>query len=100
MFVVSNFLTAAAQVVDTVLTILYWLIIVRALLSWVNPDPFNPIVQFLQTVTEPFLYPIRRILPSSFRFGLDLSPLIAVLLIFFLRAFLVKTLIDLSLRLQ
>jgi YggT family protein len=51
MFILSNLLSALAQILDILLTALYWLIIIRALLSWVNPDPFNPIVQFLQTVT-------------------------------------------------
>ncbi|MEK7849325.1 MAG: YggT family protein [Candidatus Omnitrophota bacterium] len=58
MFIVSNLLAALAQVLDVVLTVLYWMIIVRALLSWVNPDPHNPIVQFLQAVTEPILAPV------------------------------------------
>jgi len=99
MFVLSNFLVAVAKVADIVLTVLYWLILIRALISWVNPDPFNPIVQFLHKTTEPVLEPIRKILPLNFRFGLDISPLIAFLFILFLRYFLVKTLLDLSVRL-
>lgn len=99
MFVASNFLGALAHILDIVLTILYWLILVRAVISWVNPDPYNPIVQFLYKTTEPMLYPIRKILPLDFRFGIDISPIIAFLLIFFLKSFLVKTLLDLSLRL-
>lgn len=100
MFVVGNFLGALAYIVNIVLTALYWLILIRALISWVNPDPYNPIVQFLRKTTEPILEPIRRVLPLRFRFGLDISPLIAFLIIFFLRYFLVKTLFDLSMRLQ
>lgn len=100
MFIVSNFLAAIAQVVNLVLSALYWLIIIRALLSWVNPDPFNPIVGFLRMVTEPILAPIRRFLPFSFNFGFDLSPLIAILALVFLKSFLVRTLLDLSYRLQ
>lgn len=100
MFIVSNLLAALAQVLDVVLTVLYWMIIVRALLSWVNPDPHNPIVQFLQAVTEPILVPIRRLLPSAFRWGLDISPIIAILAVMFLKAFLVRTLLDLSFRLR
>jgi YggT family protein len=99
MFVISNLFSALATVVDAVLTFVYWLIIVRALISWVNPDPYNPIVQFLYKSTEPILYPIRKILPSSFRFGLDLSPLIAILLIIFFQRFLVSTLREASYRL-
>lgn len=100
MFVLANFLIAAARILDIALTILYWLILIRALISWVNPDPYNPIVQFLYKTTEPILYPIRRLLPLALRFGIDISPIIAFLAIMFLRAFLVKTLLDLAIRLR
>jgi YggT family protein len=100
MFALSNLLIAIANVLDILLTILYWLILIRALISWVNPDPLNPIVQFLNNVTEPILYPIRKLLPLGFRFGIDISPIIAFLAIIFLKSFLVKTLLDLSLRLR
>jgi len=100
MFIVSNFLAALAKIVDMGLTILYWLILIRALISWVSPDPYNSIVQFLYKTTEPILYPIRRILPLGFRFGIDISPIIAFLAIMFLRSFLVKTLLDLASRLR
>ncbi len=99
MFAVSNFLIACARVLDIALTILYWLILIRALISWVNPDPFNPIVQFLNKTTEPILYPIRKLLPFSLKFGIDISPILAFLAIMFLRVFLVKTLLDVAARL-
>ena len=82
MFVLANLLNAVARVLDLALTAYYWLIIVRALVSWVNPDPWNPIVQFLQRVTEPVLAPIRRRLPT-WRMGIDLSPLVAILAVIF-----------------
>ncbi|MFH1641077.1 MAG: YggT family protein [Candidatus Omnitrophota bacterium] len=100
MFAVSNFLVAAANVIGTLLTILYWLILIRALISWVNPDPYNPVVQFLYKTTEPILYPIRKLLPFSLRFGIDISPIIAFLAIMFLRSFLISTLLDLAIRLR
>ncbi len=100
MFVFSNFLVAVAHVVDIVLTITYWLIIIRALISWVSPDPFNPIVRFLYAATDPILYPIRKLIPFTLRFGIDISPVIAILAIIFLKSFLVRTLIDISFRLQ
>ena len=96
MFIVSNLLAVFAQVLDVVFTVLYWMIIVRALISWVNPDPCNPIVQFLQAVTEPILAPIRRLLPQAMRWGLDISPIIAILAVMFLKSFLVRTLLDLT----
>ncbi len=93
MFVLSNFFAALAKVVDIVLNVFYWLILVRALLSWVNPDPFNPIVQFLGRVTEPVLAPVRRLLPAM---PIDLSPLVVFLVILFLQKFLVQTLFDIG----
>ncbi|MDD5281487.1 MAG: YggT family protein [Candidatus Omnitrophica bacterium] len=100
MFILSNFLIAAAHVLNMLLGILYWLILIRALMSWVNPDPFNPIVQFLEKTTEPILYPIRKILPFNFKLGIDISPVIAFLVIMFLKSFLVNTLLDLAVRLK
>ena len=97
MFVLGNFVAALAQVVGIILTIMYWLILIRALISWVNPDPFNPVVQFLHRVTEPVLEPIRRLLPQM---PIDLSPLIAFFAIIFLQRFLVQTLYDLAARLH
>jgi YggT family protein len=70
-----------------------WVIIIRALLSWVNPDPYNPIVQFLTRVTEPVLRPIRKLLPPWKMGGLDLSPLIVILAIYFLEIAVVDTLV-------
>lgn len=100
MFILANFLSAAAHILDMGLTLLYWLIIIRAVLSWVSPDPYNPVVQFFYKTTEPILYPIRKILPSGLRFGIDISPIIAFLGIMFLRSFLVRTLFDLAMRLR
>jgi len=100
MFIPANLISAVAQVLDILLTIIYWLVLVRALVSWVNPDPYNLIVQFLNKATEPILAPIRRLLPLSFRFGIDISPIIAFFLIMFLKSFLVRSFFDLSMRLR
>ena len=88
-----NLLVALATILDLALNIYMWLIIARALLSWVNPDPYNPIVRFLYNVTEPVLSYLRRRIPIIFG-GLDLTPLIVILAIMFLRIFLVQTLRD------
>lgn len=93
MFVLSNLFTALANVCDIGLQIYYWMILIRALLSWVSPDPFNPIVQFLERATEPVLAPIRRFLPHM---AIDISPIIAFLIVMFLRSFLVQTLLDIG----
>ncbi len=100
MFILANLIGAFANILDILLQILLWLIFIRAIISWVNPDPYNMIVQFLYKTTEPFLYPIRRILPLDFHFGIDISPLIAFLLIIFLRSFLVRTLLEISFKLK
>lgn len=98
MFVFANLIDASATVIYYLLNIYMWIIIIRALISWVNPDPYNPIVRFLYQVTEPILYPIRRRLP--FMGGIDLSPIIVLLVIIFLQVFLVKTLNELAIRLR
>ena len=97
MFVVSNLLSALALVVKYGLSIIQWLIFARAVISWVSPDPWNPIVQFLQKSTDPILALIRRLLPAM---AIDISPIIAFLLIMFLQQFLVQTLYDLAFSLR
>jgi YggT family protein len=96
MFVFGNILQAVAVVADYVLWAYMWIIIVRALISWVNPDPWNPIVRFLERATEPVLYPIRRWM--GFRMGVDLSPIIAILIILFLQVALIQSLKELAIR--
>ena len=76
-----------------------WIVIIAALISWVNPDPYNPIVRFLYSVTEPVFAMVRRRLPFP-PMGIDLSPLIVVFIILFLQMFVVKTLPNLAVRLQ
>jgi YggT family protein len=86
MAVLAPILTGLATVIAYVLNIYKWVIIISALITWVNPDPWNPIVQFLRRVTEPVLAPIRRWLGVRMMGGamIDLSPLIAILIIYFL----------------
>jgi YggT family protein len=95
MVIFDNLLMAIAQVLNMVLTLYLWVIIARALVSWVNPDPFNAVVQVLYKLTEPVLYPIRRMM-GSYSTGIDFSPMIAILGIYFLKLFLVQSLIDIA----
>jgi YggT family protein len=95
MFVFGNFLIAAARILDVVLTAYMWIIIIRAILSWVNPDPYNPIVRVLYQITEPVLARVRALIPLR-GMGIDLSPLIVLLAIMFLQSFLVPSLIQLA----
>jgi YggT family protein len=92
LFVFGNVILGIAKVLGIALNIYLWIIIIRALLSWVNPDPYNPIVQFLTRITEPVLRPLRKLVPA-YRLGIDLSPLIAVLIIYFLEIAVVDTLV-------
>jgi YggT family protein len=96
MFVFSNLVDAFATLLDLVLTLAMWLIIIRALISWVSPDPYNPVVRFLYSVTEPILKPIQRLLPPMG--GIDLTPIIAIFAIIFLKAFIVQTMHDIAMR--
>ncbi|MFW8600272.1 YggT family protein [Desulfobacterota bacterium M19] len=91
MFVFANFLNAVATLVDFVLSAYMWVVIGRAVISWVNADPYNPIVRFLYDITEPVLVRIRRFLPVVGG-GIDFSPMVLILAIIFLQSFLVPTL--------
>lgn len=103
MFVAGNLLTALASVLHMLLQAYIWVVIIRALLSWVNPDPWNPIVQILNRLTDPLLDPIRRRLFRMMGyggFGIDLSPIILIAAVYFLDFFLVGTLHDFGGRLR
>jgi YggT family protein len=95
MFVLENFIVALAKIIDIALSIYMWIIIARAVISWVNPDPYNQIVQFLYRVTEPVMAPVRRWIPMK-GMGIDFSPIVIILVIFFLQSFLVKSMIGLA----
>ncbi|MDQ1277158.1 MAG: YggT family protein [Thermodesulfobacteriota bacterium] len=93
MFVMGNLIVALAKIIDLVLGLYVWIIIFRAVISWVNADPYNPIVNFLYRATEPVLAPVRRWLPFG-NIGIDVSPIIVIFVIYFLQFFLVKTMIQ------
>jgi len=99
MFVFGNFLVALAQVLGMLLRTYMYIIIARAVISWVNPDPYNPIVRFLHAATDPLLYRVRRWFPLNFG-GIDFSPILVIAAILFLERFLVQSLIELSFRLH
>ena len=99
MFILGNFLSATAQILKVVLELYMWVMIIRALLSWVNPDPYNPIVQFLNSITEPVLYRVRQLIPMS-NIGIDFSPIVVILVIIFMQSFLVNSISMIAMRLQ
>ena len=98
MFMLSNFLLAVAKLINFILSAYIWIVIARAVISWVNADPYNPIVRFLIQVTDPLLSRIRRYLPPLG--GIDLSPMVLILAIVFLQSFLVPTLQQIALTLR
>lgn len=98
MFIVGNFLIAAGIILRWAVNIYMWMIIIRALISWVNPDPYNPIVLFLRKSTDPVLEPLRRKIPSFG--GIDFTPVIAIFILVFVNRFLVDSIIELGLRLR
>jgi len=93
MVVFSRILTALAFILDQALQLYMWVIIIAALITWVQPNPYNPVVMFLERITEPVLRPIRRILPPM---GLDISPVIAIFAIMFVRMVIPPTLLDVA----
>jgi len=103
MFVFGNLLLGLARVMDFVLVLFMWIVVARAVLSWVNPDPYSPIVRsiirFIYDVTEPVLARIRALIPLNFG-GIDLSPIVVFLGVIFLRVFLVNSLVGIAQRLQ
>ena len=99
MFIISNLLAAVAKVLDIALTIFMWIVIARAILSWVSPDPYNPIVRFINNITEPVLYQVRRRIPLSFG-GIDFSPIIILLAVIFLQQFVVQSLYQFAMTLR
>jgi len=99
MFIFGNLLIAIANILDIILSVYMWVIIIAAVISWVNPDPHNQIVRFLYAVTEPVLRPIRRIIGR--RLGLiDISPMIVILAIIFTKKFFISSLIELGYKLK
>jgi YggT family protein len=98
MFIISNLLHSVATILDVLLQLYMWILIIRALISWVSPDPYNPIVRFLYTITDPVIYRVRRVLPLNFG-GIDFTPMVLILAIYFLRSFIVPTLHQLAYRL-
>lgn len=98
MFMLGNFILALAKLINMAFTAYIWIVIARAVISWVNADLYNPVVRFLVQVTDPVLDKIRRYLPPMG--GLDLSPMILILALAFLQSFLVPTLTEIGMNLR
>lgn len=99
MFVVANIVVGIAKILDAILNLYFWVIIASAVLSWVNPDPYNPVVRVVRNLTEPVFYRVRKWLPFTYVGGLDLSPLVVLLGIQIINSVLVQSLYQLAVRL-
>lgn len=94
MFVVDNILFAVAQVLLTVLKLYFWIVIAAAVVSWVRPDPYNPIVRTLYALTEPVFYRIRKWLPFTFAMGIDFSPIVVIIALQLIENIVVRSLLQ------
>jgi len=98
--VLSNFAIGVAMVLDWLLQVYFWILIISALLSWVSPDPYNPIVRFLRAVTEPVLHQVRRRMPFVYAAGIDFSPLVVIAGIRLVQWVVVNSLLELGMRIR
>jgi YggT family protein len=99
MFIFGNVLLGVAHILDMLLNIYMWIVIFSALISWVNPDPYNPIVKFLRGVTEPAYRPIRRFIGG--RLGIiDISPIVVIGIILIIKTVFITSLIDFAYKLK
>lgn len=98
MFIFGYFLLALARIINIALILLALLIIARAVMSWVRPNPYNRFVRLVFTLSEPILYQVRSRIPLVYN-GFDFSPILVFLIIIFLKIFLVGSLMALALRL-
>ncbi len=98
MYALGYFLIALGKILGGLLWAYMWIVIIRALLSWVRPDPYNPIVRFISNLVDPVSHRISRIIPT--RIGMiDIAPLILIVVVYFLQAFLVPVIHETGLRL-
>lgn len=101
MFILGNLLHAVTSILGSLLSLYFWVLVIRVIMSWVNADPYNPIVRFFASVTDPVLYAVRRWLPFPTVVGMvDLTPLLLLLFIQFLQIFAVRSLADVAMLLR
>lgn len=98
MVVLATLIEAVAQILSMVITLYTWVVIIAALITWVRPDPYNPIVQILQRLTEPVYAWLRRLIPTVIS-GIDIAPIIVILALQFINMFVVKLLFSLAMSL-
>ncbi len=94
MIVLSNILSGTALVLGGLLKVYFWIVLISAILSWVRPDPYNPIVRTLRMLTEPVYYRIRKLLPFTYTSGIDFSPIIVLICIELMERIVIKSLVE------
>ncbi|MBI4650025.1 YggT family protein [Candidatus Desantisbacteria bacterium] len=99
MFILANFINAITTILDYLIDLYLIAIIVRAVISWIYFDPYNPIVYFIKKISDPFLNWIRKLIPTA-SLGIDLSPFIAFLIIVFIKKFLIETMFNIAVKLK
>lgn len=97
---IANLLLGIAEVLNALITIYMIIVVVAALITWVQPDPYNPIVRFLRSVTEPVFYRVRRWLPFVYASGFDFSPVVVVLGLMFIKYVVVYSLFELAIQIR
>lgn len=99
MIIVANTLGAIAMVLKTLLNLYFWIVVAAALITWVKPEPSNPIVRFLRIMTEPVFYRVRKWLPFTYAAGIDFSPVIVLVAIELINRIVVKSLAEYAIQL-
>lgn len=100
MFILANILGAIAAILNSVIFFYIIILVVASLLSWVRPDPYNPLVRTLHALTQPVLWRVRKKLPFLHMGGLDLTPVVVILALYFINYALVQSLAELAVRLK
>ncbi len=96
MFVFANIVSAVAMLLNTLASLYFWIMLIAVLLTWVRPDPYNPIVRTLTALTEPVLYRVRKWLPFTYIGGLDLSPVVVLIALQLIESIVVRSLLQWS----
>ena len=100
MIILANTMSAVAMILGSLLSLYFWIVIIAAVLTWVRPDPYNPIVRTLRALTEPVFYRVRKLLPFTYTSGMDFSPVVVLLSIELFNRIVVASLAQYALTMQ
>ena len=100
MIILANTMSAVAMILGSLLSLYFWIVIIAAVLTWVRPDPYNPIVRTMRALTEPVFYRVRKWLPFTYTSGMDFSPVVVLLCIELFNRIVVASLAQYALTMQ